>query len=279
MAHKIVTGIVVVGWIITFILSGSPVAAETITAFIGSASKPPMDEINALFSRKHGIEVAAQYGGSGEILSQMKMSGKGDIYLPGSPDFMDSAQKEGLIDPATIRIIAYLIPAINVQRGNPKNIQTLKDLARKDVELVIANPKTVCVGLYAVEVFEATTLSSLMKPKIKSYAESCARTANIIALGGADAVMGWEVFEHWNPDRIQTILLKPEEIPRISYIPIAVSTLSQQKDVAANYLAFVTSPEGTQIFKKWGYLTDEAAARKYAPHARIGGTYVLPVGW
>jgi molybdate transport system substrate-binding protein len=91
--------------------------------------------------------------------------------------------------------------------------------------------------------------------------------------------MGWEVFEHWNSDRIQTILLKPEEIPRISYIPIAVSTLSQQKDVAAHYLAFVTSPEGTQIFKKWGYLTDEAEARKYAPHARIGGTYVLPAGW
>lgn len=279
MSEKIVTAILIFFWVLAFMSSGSPCAAESLTAFIGSASKPPMDEINALFSQKHGIEVAAQYGGSGEILSQMKMSGKGDIYLPGSPDFMEAAEKQGLTDPATVRIIAYLIPAINVQRGNPKNIQTLKDLARKDVDLVIANPKTVCVGLYAVEAFEAATLSSLMKPKIKSYAESCARTANIIAIGGADAVMGWEVFEHWNPDRIQTILLKPEEIPRISYIPIAVSTLSQQKEVAATYIAFVTSPEGKQIFKKWGYLTEEAEARKYAPQARIGGTYVLPAGW
>lgn len=279
MAKKNVMCIAVFGGIFILLLSAPWVAAETLTAFIGAASKPPMEEINALFSQKHGIEVAAQYGGSGEMLSQMKMSGKGDIYLPGSPDFMESAQKEGLIDPTTIRIMAYLIPAINVQRGNPKNIQTLKDLARKDVDLVIANPRTVCVGLYAVEVLEANGLSSLLKPKIKSYTESCARTANIIALGGTDAVIGWEVFEHWNPDRIQTILLKPEEIPAISYIPIAVSTLSQEKDVAASYLAFVTSPEGKAIFQKWGYLTEEAQAKKYAPHATIGGTYVLPEGW
>lgn len=280
MTKKTVVCALLLGLMWTLMSSGVVVlATESITAFIGSASKPPMDEINALFFQKQGIEVVAQYGGSGEMLSQMKMSGKGDIYLPGSPDFMEAAEKQGLIDPATVRIIAYLIPAINVQRGNPKSIQTLKDLARNDVELVIANPQTVCVGLYAVEVFEAAKLSSLLRPKIKSYAESCARTANIIALGGADAVMGWEVFAHWNPERIQTILLGPEEIQRISYIPIVVSTLSQQKDLAARYLAFVTSPEGKDIFKKWGYLTEEAEAKKYAPQARIGGTYVLPAGW
>ena len=257
----------------------SPVAAETITAFLGSATKPAMDDINKLFTKKTGVEIFANYGGSGSILSQMKLAKRGDIYLCGSPDFMEKAKKENLVYPDSEKIIAYLIPAINVPKGNPKNINSLHDLTEKDVQLIIGNPRFVCLGLYAVEIFEANHVSALIKPKIKSYTESCERTANIIALGGADAVMGWKVFQEWNPNKIQTILLKPKELPRISYIPIAVSTFTSNRKLAEEYLQFVVSPESRAIFKKWGYITEEQEAKKYAPQAKIGGEYTLPEGW
>ena len=44
--------------------------------------------------------------------------------------------------------------------------------------------------------------------------ESCERTANLISLKGADAVLGWEVFESWDPERIQRISLKPDALPQ-----------------------------------------------------------------
>jgi len=270
---------IVINLVIGLTILAVPVSAETISAFIGSATKPAMEELIKIFTESNNIEVTVHYGGSGDILSQMKLSGKGDIYLSGSPDFMEKAKKDGLIDPASIKILAYLIPAINVQRGNPKNIKGLHDLIRKDVQLVIANPRVVCVGLYAVEIFEANGLSTLIKPKIKSYAESCARTANIIAIGGADAVMGWRVFQNWNSERIETVPLKPEEIPRISYIPIAISAFSKKREAAEKFIEFVISPEGKNFFKKWGYIVDEQDARKYVPKAQIGGEYQLPQGW
>jgi molybdate transport system substrate-binding protein len=255
------------------------VSAETLTAFIGSATKPAMEEINKSFTKKYGVEILAHYGGSGNILSQLRLSGTGDIYLSGSPDFMEKAKKEGVVDPASIRIVAYLIPVINVQKGNPKNITCLQDLKDQNVQLLIANPRVVCVGLYAVEIFEANNLSSELKPRILSYTESCARTANIIAIGGADAVIGWRVFQYWNPGKIQSVLLKPEQIPRISYILMGISLFSKKTNLAAKYLEFVVSPESKQIFKKWGYITEEQDARKYSPHASIGGEYPLPEGW
>ncbi|MBN2467428.1 MAG: substrate-binding domain-containing protein [Deltaproteobacteria bacterium] len=254
-------------------------STETITAFIGSATKPALEEINRLYTELYGIEVIAHYGGSGTMLSQMKLAGQGDIYLPGSPDFMEKAKREQVIDPDSIKIVAYLIPAINVQKGNPKNITSLKDLIRDDIDLVIANPRVVCVGLYAVEIFETNNLSSPIQPKIKSYTESCARTANTIAIGGVDVVMGWRVFQYWNPDRIETVLLQAEEIPRICYIPIAVSRFSANKDRAVHYAEFIISSQSRKIFEKWGYITNEQEARKYAPHAAISGEYSLPQGW
>lgn len=254
-------------------------SAPTLTAFVGSAVKPAMEETIKAFSRETNVEVIAHYGGSGDLLSQMKLSGMGDIYLSGSPDFMEKAKKGGLVEPDSIRIVAYLVPAIIVQKGNPKRITSLENLASEDVQLIIANPRVVCVGLYAVEIFEANDLSALIKPRIKSFAESCARTANTIALGGADAAMGWRVFQHWNPERIETVLLKPEQIPRIGYIPIAVARLSKNKPAAEQFITFIISPAAKQIFRKWGYLTAEEEARAYAPQARIGGEYLLPEGW
>jgi len=254
-------------------------SAETLTAFIGSATKPAMEETIRAFSQETNVEVVAHYGGSGNVLSQMKLSGIGDIYLPGTPDFMEKAKKEELVDPDSIEIVAYLVPAINVAKGNKKSVASLHDLMNDDVHVVIANPRVVCVGLYAVEIFEANNLSALIKPKIRSYTEGCARTANTVAIGGADGVMGWRVFEHWNPERIETVLLKPEQIPRIAYIPMAVATSSQKKELAHKFITYVVSPAAKQIFKKWGYLTEEVEARVYAPEARIGGEYILPRGW
>ena len=82
--------------------------------FAGAASKPPAEEAARIFTQKEGIEVNITFGGSGFVLSQMKLARKGDVYFPGSSDFMEKAKKEKLVFPGTERIVAYLIPAINV---------------------------------------------------------------------------------------------------------------------------------------------------------------------
>lgn len=256
-----------------------PLNAAELELFAGAASKPATDELVKLFEAETGDKVRVYFGGSGSMLSQMKIAQRGDIYFPGSPDFMSRAKQDGLIIPETEKIVAYLIPAINVQKGNPKGIKALSDLGRSDVRVAIGNPRSVCVGLYAVEVIEHAKLTGEIKPRVIGYAESCEKTANLVALNGADAVMGWSVFESWSPEKIETILLQPDQIPRIGYVPIAVSTLSKNVDLAKKFVAYACSDKGKKIFEKWGYLTREEDARKYAPNAAIGGDYVLPAGW
>ena len=84
----------------------------------------------------------------------MKLTKKGDIYFPGSSDFMELAKRDGIVFPETESKVVYLVPAINVQKGNPKDIKTLKDLTRHGIRIAIANPESVCVGIYAVEIIE-----------------------------------------------------------------------------------------------------------------------------
>lgn len=258
-------------------------ASKRILVFAGAASKPATEEGARIFKERSGIPVDMVFGGSGFVLSQMKLTKRGDLYFPGSSDFMELAKKEGLVFPESEKILVYLIPAINVQKGNPKGIYSLKDLTRDGIRVAIANPEMVCVGTYAVEIIERNynpAEKQRFKKNLVNYTESCEKTANVISLKAADAVLGWDVFQHWDPDRIETIYLRPEEIPRIGYIPIALSKFTHDKGLAQKFIDFLVSPEGKAVFRKYHYLMDLEEARHFTkPGTPVAGEYVLPNEW
>ena len=258
-------------------------SSKNILIFAGAASKPATEEAVRLFQDKSGITVDVIFGGSGFVLSQMRLGKKGDLYFPGSSDFMEVAKREGLVFPDSEKLVVYLVPAVNVQAGNPKGIYTLKDLTREGIRLAIANPETVCVGAYAVEIIEKNfTFDEKLKVKrnIINYTESCEKTANAISLRAVDAVLGWRVFHFWDPVRIKTVFLKPEEIPRIGYLPIAISKFTPNKAVAQRFIDFLLSPEGKVTFRKYHYLMDLQEARHFTrPDTPVGGEYILPKVW
>ena len=256
--------------------TASPAGNKEIMVFAGAASKPPLDEAAEAFKKQTGIQVYCTYGGSGAVLSQMELSKSGDLYMPGSPDYIVMAERDNIIDPTSTKIIAYLIPVISVQHGNPKNIQSLADLAKPGIKVGIGNPEAVCVGLYAIEILDYNHLLVDVYKNIITQAASCDATATLISLKSVDAVMGWDVFHYWAPDNIDTVYLKPEQLPRIAYIPAAISTFTKDRASVGAFIDFLASKTGQDIFKKWGYITTEAEAKKYAPAATIGGEYQLP---
>jgi len=261
-------------------LSAVNFKGQTIELFVGSASKPATEEAAALFEQRTGAKLVVHFGGSGQMLSQLKLTGRGDIYFPGSSDYMEMAKREDLLVPQTERIVVYLIPAINVSKGNPKNIRGLDDLARSGVRVAIARPDAVCVGLYAAEVLEKAGLSDRVRPNIVTQTESCEKTAQLVALGHVDAVIGWEVFEHWQPEKIQTVFLPPERVPRIGYIPIAITKQATNRALADAFIEFLIGDQGQAVFRKWHYLTSEADARRHAlPSTPVGGEFAVPAGW
>jgi molybdate transport system substrate-binding protein len=269
--------------LILVVTQNGQTSPKRILIFAGTASKPATEEVVKIFHEKTGIPVDILFGGSGFVLSQMKLAKKGDLYFPGSSDFMELAKKEGLVFSETEKIVVYLVSAINVQRGNPKGILSLKDLTMDGIRVAIANPEMVCVGTYAVEIIEKNLTpeeKQRFKKNLVNYTESCEKTANVISLKAVDAVIGWSVFEYWDPDRIQTVYLKSEEISRIGYIPIAISRFTQDRTLAQKFIDFLLSPEAKSVFRKHHYLMDTQEARRFAKSdTPIGGEYLLPEGW
>lgn len=258
-------------------------AGQRLMVFAGAASKPPTEEAVKAFEKKMGVKVDVVFGGSGYVLSQMILSKQGDIYFPGSSDYMEIAKKKSVVFPETEKYIVYLVPAINVQKGNPKNIKTLKDLTKPGLKVAIANPEGVCVGAYAVEIIEKNFTvqeKAQFKRNLINYTESCEKTATAISLKTADAVIGWRVFQHWDPERIETIPLKKSEIPRIGYIPIAIAKYTQNRALAQRFIDFLLSEEGKAIYRKYNYfMTPDEAFAWIGEKKPVGGEYVVPADW
>lgn len=252
-------------------------ATEELFFFCGAAVAVPMREIVKNYEQETGVKVNVTYSGSGTLLSQMELTKRGDVYLCGSPDYIEIGIRRGLLIDGTDRIVSYLVPAILIPKENPKNIRELGDLSKKDVRVGIGNPETVCLGLYGVELLEYNNLLEKVLPNVAVFAKSCEDTATLCVLKKVDAIIGWDVFESWNPKNVTWIKLDKTQIPRISTIPIAIPVFVKNRKLAENFVDYILSPKkGRKIFEKWGYISDEKKAKKYAPEAKIGGEYKLP---
>jgi molybdate transport system substrate-binding protein len=268
------------------LISGVPekcLAADSLMIFAGAASKPPTEEAAKAFEAKTGVKVDVIFGGSGYVLSQMILGKKGDLYFPGSSDYMELAKKKEVVYPETEKVIVYLVPAINIQKGNPKNVKTLKDLARPGLKVAIANPEGVCVGAYAVEIVESVFTpeeKEAFRKNLINYTESCEKTATAISLKAADAVVGWRVFHYWDPERIETIPLDKSQVIRIGYIPIAVAKFTSNRPLAQSFIDFLLSEEGKSIFRKYHYFMSADEASDWIGEKKpVGGEYVVPKDW
>ena len=101
---KLVFTFALVNLVLALLISGASencFAADSLMVFAGAASKPPTEEAAKAFEAKTGVKVDVIFGGSGYVLSQMMLGKKGDIYFPGSSDYMELAKKKDVVFPET----------------------------------------------------------------------------------------------------------------------------------------------------------------------------------
>lgn len=231
----------------------SPAASgPPLIAFAGAASQPATSEVMKVFEKKTGIPVECMFGGSGAVLNQIRMEHYGDIYVPGSNDYMDIAERERHTDPGTRRVICYLVPTICVRKGNPSRIQSLRDLARPGLRITIGDPGSVCLGVIARDVLQTAGIYEAVRGNIVTFASDCQQVVSLIRLGEVDAAIGYDVFGRQSPSEIELVSIAGAKAVNI---PAAVVRYSRQPEKAQRFVEFISGPKGREIFAKHGYTT------------------------
>ena len=236
-------------------------------AFAAAGAKPAIDEVCDRFEDRYGTAVEVSYGGGGEVLSRMISLERGDVYIAPEQGFMESAVEHGAVDPATITTVAYMIPVLGVQEGNPKHIAGLSDLARPGAKVAVTRQETTLLGEYAPEIFEKAGLGEEIGENIVTEAARPDLLVTWLSEGKVDAVITWHFYETLAPDDFEVVWLTPDELTGIGEMQVAVSSYSRQRDAAERFVDFIVSDEGAGVFEKHGYIVGVEEARRYWPAA------------
>jgi molybdate transport system substrate-binding protein len=234
-----------------------------LNVFAAAGAKAATDEACQKYEEQSRVTVNITYGGGGQVLSQMMLAKSGDVYMAPEQSFMEKAIAEGVVIAETVKTVAYMVPVIAVKKGNPKNINSLADLASPGVQIAISRPDTTLVGQYAIEIFEKAGLSDAIGKNIVTQAADPNSLLTMMIMGQVDAIITWHYYAYLNPDDIENIYMLPEQLTGIAEMRIAVSAYSQNPKAAQKFVDFFTSDEGKAVFAEYSYIVDEEEVEQY----------------
>lgn len=223
--------------------------------YCGAGLRPAMEDLRQDYTQRTGVPVLVSYAGSGCLLSMLTFARSGDLYMPGERYYVDQAKADGHLQEDVTA--AYFVAVVMVQKGNPKGIHSLQDLAREDVRVGIGHPDSVACGLVARKILEKAGLWDAVKANIDArgaYTGAAMELSNALSLKALDAAINWDAMAYPVLQDVD-ILTIPREKNIDVPVPLAVLTWSRQKDAAAGFVRFALSEAGRAHFENHGYHT------------------------
>ena len=223
---------------------------EGLFFYCGAGLRPVADEIAELFTAETGINVRADYGPSSILLGRISVSGEGDLFMPGDESYVREAEELGLIHES--RSAASWLPVIMVQAGNPKNIGGLSALTGAGIRLALADERIAAVGRVSRLLFDKNMIPlDDIEKNLVYEGVTVHDVATAVKLGHVDAGIVWQPVAAAY-ENAEIVRIPPSE-NIVSPIPLAVLSFSGNKQAAGEFMDFVLSERGQDVFKKHNY--------------------------
>jgi molybdenum ABC transporter molybdate-binding protein len=221
---------------------------ETLIVYCAAGMKKPVEAVAKQYQQETKTEVQLQFGGSGTLLSQIRVAQRGDILIAADQGTVDDARKGFTI--REVLPLAVQTPVIAVRAGNPKGVHAFEDLFRDDLGVALANPEAASIG-------KATRAAAgdrwqKLAAKAKVMKPTVTEIASDLSLGTVDAAVIWDSllgqFKGIEAVRV------PELDSHAEKASAGILTASLQPAAALRFARYLAAPEkGGAVFKQLGF--------------------------
>jgi molybdate transport system substrate-binding protein len=233
-------------------------AQRTLTVFAAASLTGSFKEIGKAFEAANpGVTVTFNFAGSQVLSTQIIQGAAADVFASANHTEMDKLVTVTLVAPGykdfATNVLQVILPA-----NNPAKIQTLQDLAKPGLKLVLED-KSVPAGTYSLTILDNlskdATYGADFKTKVLanvvSYETDVKQVVAKVQLGEADAGIVY-VTDAIAAPTLQTIVI-PANFNVVAKYPIAALIKAPQPELAAAFVAYVLSADGQATMKKWGF--------------------------
>ena len=192
--------------------------------------------------------VTFNFAGSGDLVTQIGQGAPADVFVSADDTNMKKLTDAGE-NAGTPVAVARNSMEILVEKGNPKAIATVADLAKPDT-IVVLCAETVPCGKNAAAVLAnagVTVTPASLEDKVKGVVTK-------VSAGEADAGIVFVTDVNSAGDGAEGVKI-PDDINVISNYPMVVTKEATNAEAAQAFIDFVASDAGQAILAKYGFLT------------------------
>ena len=199
-----------------------------------------------------GIKVTANAAGSQELRTQIEHGAKADVFASADLKHMDKLRQVGLVLAPTV--FACNQPVVVVRPGS--GVKAFADLASVD-RLVIGAPG-VPIGTYTDQILAAAGKQlggdwvKRVQARIVSRELNVRQVLAKVTLGEADAGIVYRTDAMAAKGKATAIAI-PDAFNVTAEYPIAALKAAPRADLAAAWIALVTSPAGQALLAQHGF--------------------------
>jgi len=228
---------------------------KTITVLAGAGFVKVTNDLKTEFEKENpGVTVNVKNGGSGELFGILETQKNADIFLPADYKYMQDAMDKGYMKNDTVKNITKNIPVIAVQKGNPKNITSLADLAKPGVKVALGDPSGPAIGKTSAKLLNKTGLNKTVQPNVIVKTTTVNQLLTYLVTGQVDAVIIWEDMGTWSEGQGKIDIISiPQNQTITSTVPIGITVYTKDSSLAQKFEDFATGPKGMAIWEKWGF--------------------------
>lgn len=229
------------------------VTAQSDTLFVYGPGGPQvaMEECAKVFSKNMQVPVKVVAGPEAKWIEQAKQNA--DVIFGGAEYMLTqfAMQHPGLIDSSTRTELYKRGAAILVRPGNPKKITSLKDLIKPGVRLLDVNGAGQ-LGMWEDLAGKQNLIAGIQKNIQKSFPNTALAIDAWKTDNSYDAIISYTSWYLRLKDVSQLVKIPPAQTVYRG-TPVAITTITNQKKEAQQFIRFMLSDEGHVIFKKWGW--------------------------
>lgn len=189
------------------------------------------------------------FGGSNTLAAQIRQGAPADVFASANMTLPQLLYADKLCSKPVVFTRNTLV--VIVPKANPAKIQSVYDLRKPGVKLVIAGPG-VPVGSYTIQVLKNMNLTSVLS-NVVSRETDVREVLAKIALGEGDAGFVYSTDAGTVPGKVRVLRIPAWAQPKMQYGICVVST-SANKPSARAFVKRVLGKTGQKILRKYGFL-------------------------
>jgi molybdate transport system substrate-binding protein len=234
------------------------VASDELLVYCAVSVQPALRAVAAEYQRETRTAISIQTGSSGALEAQIRLSGKGDLYIPAAQSpYLDRLHQDGAVREVLPLAIYQLVLALN-PRVEDTQI-ALSDLIEGKLQFAVANEEA-AAGLATREALEPLGIWPQIEQSLKAVLPTVTGVAQAVKRGVAlDCGFVWDTTaRQYGLPMIEL----PELADARATVAVGVLSFSDNPAAARQFAEHLAGDSGQAVFRKLGYTIPSSHAER-----------------